>query len=201
MGIGGFDRKDTKILKQAETLDDRKALNFVFLVERGKSQIRMSRTILTSLMHHAEVLDVRLLIYAPLSPSWWKMALLSLPALSEVYLSADSICCFAFCQALQKLVDTHPKTFPRLRGVYIRKASKEEAAEDASSYPDDGELSGRDFVALRDVLRKYEERGHQVDWVEISNDDPVYWPGVEGSRELAGLVQRFMFDEDKIYRY
>ncbi len=46
-----------------------------------------------------------------------------------------------------------------------------------------------------------EERGHQVDWVAISNDDPVYWPGVEGSRELAGLVQRFIFDEDKIYRY
>ncbi|KAF8989262.1 hypothetical protein BDZ89DRAFT_1087465 [Hymenopellis radicata] len=178
--------------------DGPKAMEFTFLTERGKIEKQFSRKLFTSLMMHAEVLDLRTMGRGPLSLSWWKMALLSLPALTEVYLSGDSSTCLEFCEALRKLMFTHPRNFPRLRGIYVRKFSQGQVqsmsrddAETHYSELTDTALHRRNYLELAELVRTFKDMGLGLEWVTISNPDFT-------NGELFGKVH---YNDDEVYKF
>ncbi|KAF8918377.1 hypothetical protein CPB85DRAFT_1558230 [Mucidula mucida] len=102
--IIGFAHKDVKSADFMAAFDERKCMSLEFFSESAKRQKRLARKVFTSLMYQAELLDIMSMSRGSLSASWCKMALLSLPALTEVHLTADTSTCIVFCQCLQKLI-------------------------------------------------------------------------------------------------
>ncbi|KAF9003175.1 hypothetical protein BDZ89DRAFT_1146154 [Hymenopellis radicata] len=164
MRIFGLQREDLVYRKFFSRHDsERTAVEFDFFGATGRCRKRFTRKMFTSLMPQAEVLDVRTM-FAHTS-SWWKMALLSLPALTEVYISGDLSACSAFCQTLLKLMDTHPKSFPKLQGIYVDKETERyikqeyEWHADSDTYSEwrDTELHKQNGVALRELVMRLKE--------------------------------------------
>ncbi|KAF9019322.1 hypothetical protein BDZ89DRAFT_1073072 [Hymenopellis radicata] len=201
MHIFGLKTKDVKSPGFYFSQDsEKKAMEFNFFCATWKAQTRFTRKMFTSLMTQVEVLDTRSM-YAH-SSAWWKAALLSLPALTEVYISGDSYACSVFCQTLQKLMDTHPKSFPKLHGVYVCKFTERQVnAVLHGEYGVDIEMHKRNAEALRELVVKLKERGHGLQWLTIDNYDFTYWPGSQETRDIASAVDRFMYHEDQVYDF
>ena len=128
-----------------------------------------------------------------LSVGWWKMALTSLPKLRTVLVSVDNRSCHNFCVALTQLMETHPRTFPRLEVLHLDRVSSK-FIEFMRNHTDEDRRE-RDYdtmprnnlhslISLADLCKS-----QGVPFAKfVTNTHYLEWPGEESWLDLSKLV-------------
>lgn len=201
LNVDGFSHTNKKLpdfIPNPNTAD----LSMQFFFTRGKYRNRVCKRLFRAVGKFVQVLHVQTTPAHQLTMGWWKVALLSLPALGEVRVSADFQTMLNFCHVLSNLTITHPNNYPRLTTIDVTKtpAYLLRHRYSAAVFEEHRLLS----VKIAESIVALVERLKEVDaGLPLLSVDVDYheWPGWVEARRIAPSVGSFKYSDTEVYNY